>query len=346
MALQKTLLANRGLDAPSSRDSLIQRIPTLLKSVLSSPVHTIDNDHYDNLLSVLKDLHTHHDLQFPKLRKELSRLVFHDRYAICGTTAAVTVRCKHCDVVKETAPTVLNCQSRYCDQCSEVRYKKAYSRLMDYELPDRLNHSVIGFPKKQQYTRSDRQECQFAIQELIRELKKEKINFRGLKVLDLADGNDQYLHFHLATRLLSLNYAKIQAIASKVSSRIGIEFVWHNIGERPKARLFQYFAKRTAGLYGHGDHHVDYTLNSGRSVKLSYGYMLKDIMSLDEYYDEYHSQKALSSIGSIRRAVLGKKEAIWCPECLFKTANLIEIYIPIFKFRNPEQKSILQEKLT
>jgi len=258
------------------------------------------------------------NFESPDLAHEFAFNRWRNRHNACGSTIFKTQFCNDCRH-KQTQKIPVHCGSRYSPCCATTRYKRAVSRLNEYgiprssrsphlsRLPSVLTHAVISFPHQVGYSRSNKVRQDFVISVFVKALKSEGVNLLGFKIFDYLEKqgehhNSCFPHYHLGLVNYNLDFRLIQRVARKVQKETGIKFVFHVIKYKASKRnLFHYFAKRIAGLYGHGSKYVSYINSNGKTVELSYGFTLSDIMSERSYFELLHLFRASTTIGKLRK---------------------------------------------
>jgi predicted Zn-ribbon and HTH transcriptional regulator len=249
----------------------------------------------------------------------------HDRLSSCGKVSLIKPKCGDCGHRFPTHEVHLHCFNRYAPCCASIRYRRAFSRLMSFDIPQRkLHHAVIGFPHKPQYHRIHKKREEYIISEFARAMKKAGMPLYGLKVFDFQDKVNEYTHYHLALLPMTLDYRKAQKVRKAVSIRTREPFVFHVMrghgGLRPKRALFSYFAKRMAGLYGDGQKFIEYTNSAGRIRRLYYAFTLDERMDEKDFIINFSGCRTLAPISkriacNTRSHLGNKRENLTCPRC-------------------------------
>ena len=224
--------------------------------------------------------------------------------ASCGTLLVKHRFCPDCgrtydELHKDT------CGIRYAPCCASFRFKKAFSRLLDYKVRYKeLVHLSIGFPRDAGTIRDRKKILDFVTTEFIRDMKKAGYPFRGFKVFDMADKRDPFLHYHLGIfPTMWIDIRKLMRIRRKTIQRTGHRFTVRVFGLRSKFALYEYFAKRIAGLYGHSDDKfINYLSDDGESTPLFYGYTLSESIGIEDFANTVRGFRALTVLGRVQKS--------------------------------------------
>lgn len=299
---------------------------------------TINNETYDRLRRALKWLYLRYKLVPECIEFQLRVLRFNERVGHCNSKAKIRTHCRSCDLEDQNKRIVIMCQNRYHDCCAAFRFKKAYARLCQKNIRSkRLIHAIVGFKRKAHYFRADKKNEEYVFSEFVRSLKRQGYVLKGLKIFDFQDDDDSYTHFHLALLPVQIgsryyynipreNLNRIHSIRKDVSQRLGTDFTFRIIGIRPKKKLFHYFAKRMAGLYGDGKKYVNYTTNRGDVAKLWYKFTLSDRMDSEVYVGNFYRVRSLTHVSRRLSCTIVPVSEWKCPNCGFHKRN---VYITI-----------------
>jgi hypothetical protein len=319
LQLTKTKLAK---PTPTATDYF--HINELLTNWLKSKYKfkTYDNEYYAKLKYELRQFEP---TQFKLTRRIIQLVSFNERLHLCGSKATRTISCRDCGtVIEQGQKFILNCMSRYCKKCASMRYKRAYSRLMEYNIRSKkLLHASFGFPRKPTYHKQFKKQEDYILVEFARRLKKLGIAYTGIRTFDFHRKDDDYSHYHLAfipKRIKDINLNLWHTVRKSIIRDTGIQFNFHIFGWRPKAKLFHYFAKRMAGLYGDGKKYITYKDDKGKPKRIYYEFMLPDIITPQEYLDNFHNIRSavLLSPKSSRKgkgSITVPVSELICPNC-------------------------------
>jgi len=212
--------------------------------------------------------------------------------------------CNSCSKVHSRPHT---CNERFCSKCYPFRFKRNFARLMEYDIKvSRLIHIVVGFPHDgdQKPDIARKKELEKILVKWHGLLRKNGVQCRGMRIFDLAD-DGSYDHFHYALIPESGRFPVNKARELIIKASKGSIQTLSVFGYRSKKALLGYFAKRTAGMYGHG----------GDS------FFLEDIMSFEEYKTKFFNVRTVVILSSrlrrltcnIAQSHLGK--GMKCPFC-------------------------------
>lgn len=226
----------------------------------------------------------------PILKKEIALTL---RLDSCNTKAKLEIHClsEECGhtVVKKI---LLHCFLRYDKCCFENRYVKAKRRILEYNLPRRIVHLVIGFPTKPEFHKEHKKIEEFVMQQFNRKLKAEGVDLIGLRIFDFQDKQDEYSHYHYALMPVATPYGKltdrntlekIHQIRKEIMQKTNVNFVVKIIGYRnwgKKSSCTNYFAKRVAGKYGNEPE----------------PFFLSDVINIETYTKNFYNIKSLVKI--------------------------------------------------
>jgi len=180
--------------------------------------------------------------------------------------------------------------------------KKIYSK--------RLFHMVVGFKPTRSFNKDLFKEHRKIMAKFVKYVRKSGFKIRGWRVRDVTavDGLF-YFHYHYAV-LPENNINKSARLFNEliIKASGGELRVVKSIGYRSKKNLFAYISKRQAGMFGHKDF---------------YGF--KDIMTLRQYFDNFHNTRHLVQFG-FREALtcnIAPDAILCCPYC--QSTNISEV---------------------
>jgi hypothetical protein len=214
--------------------------------------------------------------------------------------------CHSCGKVHSQLQT---CNQLFCKKCYLQKKKKVFVRLKGKLVNHkRLIHIVIGFPKTNDLpNKSNKRRMEGLLSKFHRCVRKEfGLKFQGLRIFDLAD-DGCYDHYHYAIvpeskmmnhRQLNLDVKKLREMLVKATK--GFSKLIIVLGFRSKKGLFDYFSKRVAGRYGHGN-----------TV-----FFLEDIMSYDDYQKQFFNVRKIVIIGNPKGLSCNTAQSrSTCPYC-------------------------------
>jgi hypothetical protein len=168
----------------------------------------------------------------------------------------------------------------------------------------------LGFPSKPEYKRQDKLIYEKTMKLFFKKLKAAGMDFKGLRVFDYNDKKNPYIHFHAGLMPIRYDFKKIQEIRKETIKELGLKFIFKIVPGiyRSRNTLFRYFAKRMAGLYGDtGKHIYAFKKGSSRPYPVYYGFMLPDVLTLDQFSLELYDMRALTTVNYRAPPV--------CPNC-------------------------------
>ncbi len=205
------------------------------------------------------------------------------------------------------------CHDRFCKvpNCIAYRIKNAERKLEKFDIrSEKLYHFTIGS------NCMDKGELELCIRKWVKKMRgcsyrDKNYKFRNLAFVKVFDISNKYYdstgklfyHFHFAAfgdrikdvrEFILLARTRLKMVASNA--------VFNNIGWRRKVKLFNYFSKRIAGVFGH--------------VATGY-YYLPELMSMEEYFEDWHNSKWLTwSFGSVLVNIISAcSRTHECPMC-------------------------------
>jgi len=212
----------------------------------------------------------------------------------------VVYRCPDCG---RTVKKPSYCHSGFCsnEDCMESRYRLVLNRLRLKGVDSkRLYHFVVGS------NAMSLKQLRAAFRRLVSGLRAKGFKIQHINVPDLT--MDQWLHLHVA--LLPEPNGKLNQVrefvraCNNIVGRMRLPFVFHNIGWRSKKGIFDYFAKRAAGMLGH-------------LAKGYYGF--QDCMTLTKFFSSIYRTKRLASHLPAPKSglacIVGTLSYFECPDC-------------------------------
>lgn len=201
--------------------------------------------------------------------------------------------CSDCQQVQEQSkPYRLTCSMRYCKDlhCVKSRIWKNKLRLHNLKISSkRLIHLVIGFPYVNRLNKALKTAQESILRQITKEMKRLGTPLNAIRIFDISEKEGEYyLHYHFAL-LPSKDYMKFKQNFDQVRKKYKV--IVRMIGWRPIKSLFNYFAQRMAGQYGHKATGTDFYLS--------------DIMSVKEYVQNFFNIRSYNLIGDFPRAKRG-----------------------------------------
>lgn len=205
----------------------------------------------------------------------------------CSNRGYAWIVCKQCNNIADKKPIKLSCMLPYCtdDECIENRIRTAKHNLYNLNInTKKLYHFSIGFKPITKLTNEARQEFDKVAQLYIKTLKKivPSAHFIFYRDINKSKSNELRLHYHV----LSFGFKgfrkpsiPIQEAEKMLSTRLQMPFKVQLIGYKTKNALFNYAAKRLAGVFGHN--------------KDKTRFYYKDFMLLDDYAKVIHRKRRL-----------------------------------------------------
>jgi hypothetical protein len=278
-------------------------------------------------ISVLTDYNCNLDelnIAFPK--HPVSNL--YRRFISCGDWARHDYFCKQCKnmgnfgLVKTSYSQVF-CEIRYCwnPDCCVHRFANVieeFKRIKELHGYGKLWHFVIGFKSisldefTQNWSRL-KKDYEYTLNALWSKLKKNGVVISALRALDFSFESDGMVfpHFHFAATidkrglhfLLKVVHETKKELLKK--SKRCHSFNFKSFGYKCKNAMFAYLAKRSVGIYKHGEgKNLDWNTGKGRLKKdLIAGkyFGLNHFLGLDDYVKHFYKKRHYAVVGGLSR---------------------------------------------
>ena len=248
--------------------------------------------------------------------------LFQNRLDYCAHMSWCSLICENCNEVVKHNAAKLSCLSSYCKnpECIENRIRLVKAYLASLKLYSRnLLHIVFGFEHMERFTKSTRIKHQKVFKMLQKEMLKRGTALHMVAIRDIKKCKDGlYIHYHTANLPIK-DYRKFMfnlfAARDKIIKQVGIKFAIKSKQYRNIKAIFNYFANRTAGLFG--------------NIKTNNKYGYADLMNVRTFYDDFYKARKVQLYGLKPRAKLSVLALVLnnnirkCPFCASEDLKLI-----------------------
>jgi hypothetical protein len=301
------------------------------------------NRSYD-LIDVEEELREFGHLHPTKIQRRLYR-----KLKECGRWGQYDYYCRGCESSGraghlKTTYSQMFCEVRYCwnPDCVVERFArtledfKAIERLEDLQ---KLWHFVIGFPLvsmddfKNNFSQI-KKSFEKVMTSLWASLKRRGIVIPAIRVLDFSfedDGGKVFVHFHFGAIPPKAGEGRalmkaINEIHDKMIKRLPDHqhFYFKSFKTKKKGAIFSYLAKRSAGIYKHGEgKNLKWNSGKGRLKKdlLAGKYFgLQDFLTRDDYINHFYNKRHYVTVGGLPRGSNLTDNSLkdvptFCPHC-------------------------------
>ncbi len=261
---------------------------------------------------------------------DLKRILFN--LEDCGSMKKLEFNCKICE--GEDLPALLEvikrqvfcgmryCFDPYCKNESFARQMDLFRQIFNQKILrgwKNLWHFSIGFKsiKLKDFLINFKKilkRFQYVLNNFWRKLKANGINIMALRVLDFSFETDGmvYVHFHFGAVIPWVGISrrdfmlKVKGIERKMNRNMKIKtpFRLDSWGVRSKEAIMCYLAKRSIGLYKHGEgKNLNWSdLRKGKlieDIKAEKYFGLSSFMNVMEYYDNFYNSRHFACVGDL-----------------------------------------------
>jgi len=301
----------------------------------------------------------------------------------CGGMKKLEFNCKKCE--HDNLPSLLKvikrrvfcgirfCFDPYCKNESFARQMDLFRQIFNQTILKgwrNLWHFSIGFKSidlKDFLTnwKNILKRYQYVLSNFWRRLKAEGINIKALRVLDFSFEKDGkvYPHFHFGAIISIQSWSnrnerskfmlKIKSIERQMNKnmRIKTPFRLDSHGTRKKESIMSYLAKRSIGLYKHGEgKNVNWADNKKgkliEDIKAGKYFGLKDFMNIIEYYNNFYNSRHFACVGGLPQTCIPVDSFVndyptYCP--IHKELGISDIRVEVFDCKPPPPPSFKDE---
>ena len=265
------------------------------------------------------------------------------RMSDCGKWARHDFFHKGCGQLIKSTKVQFYCEVRYCfnPKCLLERYARTldeFSTIKDLKGLRSLQHVAIGFKPislndfKTNFS-YHKKRFEKVLNSFWSKLKKAGVELKGIRVLDYSFEKDGqvYVHYHLGIKpfkagerrqkMIILNQVRKKMLEKQVDK---CPFSYESFGYKPKGSILSYLAKRSAGLYKHGEgKNLQWNVGKGnliKNIKEGKYFGLKDFLTLREYMNHFYGKRHYVCVGGLPRGsiVTDSIESLmpdYCPFC-------------------------------
>lgn len=243
--------------------------------------------------------------------------------------------CADCGEIVEPQVTKMHCFNRYCDDshCTVARILRAKNKLKTYfRYTKRVKEFVISFEWRPDYSRDVKKKYERVLTLFFAQLRKFGCDIPAIRTFDfLKDDDGFFLHFSFVALPLEKSNFDIHLwnlVRERIERTRRVKFHISMARYRNKKQAVNYQANRIAGVYGHAKDHNDF--------------MLKDIMTLPEFIENFYKMKTYVKVGKDNLSDLNFEASYYeglsslmgltlpetCPKCSSRNLKLMsdELY--------------------
>lgn len=246
-------------------------------------LYTIDQDEIDKIVCTAPEWLTignKHRLQYNKIQ-------------ICPYMCWSYVVCNNCHNIsvdqhtKKKTKVKMCCMSPYCTNpgCIKARINFHKNYLFSLGIKaEKLIHLAVGFPLIKEHDKKTRSSQVKTLKKFLSVLEALDGMHRAIVIIDFSKKEDgqKYAHFHIAVLPVknTTEFHRSLEVARKTTQAcLGVEFSVESFGYHNTEYIFNYFAKRLSGVFGHNDQGGEYGF--------------ADFMTAKEYFKNHYKRQRL-----------------------------------------------------